>query len=93
MPIEDDLFAPHIIYFEGWCLLRYRSHLFQQKLVGTVLVVSDRSAVLCLPRRIPIWTLLNKTPVCAPADYVLRVSPCLGVGLMKFLNRLATIRQ
>ena len=93
MPIEDDLFAPHIIYFEGWCLLLYRSHLFQQKLVGAVLVVGNRSAVFCLPRCIPIWTLLNETPVRAPADHVLRVSPCLSVGLMKFLNRFATIRQ
>ena len=93
MPIEDDLFAPHIIYFIRWCLLRYRSHLFQQKLVGTVLVVGDGDAMLCLPRRIPIRTLLNETPIRAPADYVLRVSPCLSVGLMKFLNRFATIRQ
>ena len=54
MPIEDDLFAPHIIYGERGCLKRRLRRLFQQELVGAVLIVCDVGTALRLPRCIPI---------------------------------------
>jgi hypothetical protein len=92
MPIEDDLFAPHIIYLERGRLDRRLRRLFQQELLGAVLIVCGWCAVLCLPRRIPIRTRLNKAPVFAPTNDMLRIPACLYVRLMKLLYRLATVR-
>jgi hypothetical protein len=93
MPIENDHFAPHIIYGKRGCLKRHRRRLFQQELLRYVLIVGNGGALFRLPRCIPIRALLNKPPVLAPTDDVLRIPACLCVRLMKLLNRLATIGE
>lgn len=91
MPIENDHFAPHIIYGQRRCLEQRRRRLFQQKLIGTVLMFGDWRAGFRLPRCIPIWARLNKSPALAPTDDVLRIPARLCMRFMKLLYRLAAI--